>query len=372
MPPLTDEEYQALKDDIAERGVIIPIEIDEDGNILDGHHRLKAWDELNSNGATLPDYPRVVRGGLTEEQKRNHVRALNIIRRQLNKEQRQQIWAEMRKDGATYREIAEATGVDRSTVSKSLGENSQTHTDESYNQPSHVIGKDGKIYPPKKKRKKKEKLPQAPPVSIYANSDNGEEKAKAKAQKIAETGSEGATQQVQVTIFSSESNEYYTPPKYLEAAHEVMGRIDLDPASCEAAQENVRAKNFYTVADDGLNQEWHGSVWLNPPYGTTGSESNQGIWANKLIEEYKAGRTTEAILLTKAALGYNWFEDLWYDWPVCFARERLSFIKVDGSTDGQSKQGTALFYFGPDVEKFKRIFRRFGRIIMPEAEDGTL
>jgi hypothetical protein len=172
------------------------------------------------------------------------------------------------------------------------------------------------------------------------------------------------SQQVQVTIFSSETNEYYTPLEYLEAAHEVMGGIDLDPATCEKAQENVKAKEFFTMADDGLSQEWHGSVWLNPPYGKDGADSNQGIWAQKLITEYKAGHVSEAILLTKAALGYNWFTDIWHHWPVCFADKRLSFIKSDGSTDGQSKQGTAFFYFGPNVEKFKQVFKKFGPVIM--------
>ena len=35
MPPLSPEEYEELKADIKERGVMIPIEFDEDGNTLD-------------------------------------------------------------------------------------------------------------------------------------------------------------------------------------------------------------------------------------------------------------------------------------------------------------------------------------------------
>jgi len=38
-PPLSDEEYTALKKDIEDRGIQVPIELDSDGNILDGHHR---------------------------------------------------------------------------------------------------------------------------------------------------------------------------------------------------------------------------------------------------------------------------------------------------------------------------------------------
>jgi len=170
------------------------------------------------------------------------------------------------------------------------------------------------------------------------------------------------SQQVQVTVFSSETNEYYTPAEYLQAAREVMGSIDLDPASCEAAQKTVKAGSFFTKLDDGLRQDWSGTVWLNPPYGTTGNESNQGIWGQKLAREYREGHVTEAILLVKAAMGYNWFEELWDHWPVCFARERLSFIRVNGDSNGRSKQGTAFFYFGPNVEKFKQVFHQFGKV----------
>ena len=41
MPELSADEYSELKTDIKERGVMVPIEFDELGNTLDGHHRLK-------------------------------------------------------------------------------------------------------------------------------------------------------------------------------------------------------------------------------------------------------------------------------------------------------------------------------------------
>jgi len=177
-----------------------------------------------------------------------------------------------------------------------------------------------------------------------------------------------ARQDVAVTVFSSESNEYYTPPQYIEAAREVMGGIDLDPASCEIAQQAVRASRYYTERDDGLVQEWIGRVWMNPPYGKVGNESSQGYWAQRLIEQHKAGNVTEAVFLVKAAVGYEWFEALWDQLPVCFARDRISFIRVDGNDDGQSKQGTAFFYVGPNVQRFIAVFGQFGRIILPENQ----
>ena len=49
MPPLTAAEYAALKADIAEHGVLVAVEMDEEGNVLDGHHRVRACQELACN-----------------------------------------------------------------------------------------------------------------------------------------------------------------------------------------------------------------------------------------------------------------------------------------------------------------------------------
>lgn len=356
LDPLTDAEYKALKADIAERGIIVPVELDEDGNILDGHHRIKAWQELKDEDVALLDYPRVVRAGMTETQKRNHVRALNIIRRQLTPEQRDEQMAAMRDDGMSLRQIADAVGVSHMTVSRGV-----TNVT-----PEKVVGKDGKKYPATKKHKTA-KPPAAPTVSIFATSEQNEEKAKREAVKLVDNIG-GASQPVEVLIFSHESKEYYTPPQYIKAAREVMGGIDLDPASCQAAQKWIKATRHFTIADDGLTQDWHGRVWLNPPYSKTDGRSNQEIWAEKLIAEYASGRVTEAILLVRSALGYKWFENLWYDWPICFAKERISFVRADGNDDGQSKQGTAFLYFGANPDRFIDVFRKFGRVIL--SEDG--
>ncbi|MFI3120022.1 MAG: DNA N-6-adenine-methyltransferase [Methylococcaceae bacterium] len=66
---------------------------------------------------------------------------------------------------------------------------------------------------------------------------------------------------------SSDSNEWYTPEKYMEAVSKFFGGIDLDPCSCEKANKTVKAKSIFTIADDSLTKEWAGKVFLNPPYG---------------------------------------------------------------------------------------------------------
>ena len=112
--PLTPEEFVALEIDILERGVLVPIEFDEDGNVIDGHHRLQICEK---HGIT--DYPSVIRTGLTEEQKRDHAQTLNMARRSLSREQRRkQIQNRLqRHPDYSDRKIARGLGVDHKTVS---------------------------------------------------------------------------------------------------------------------------------------------------------------------------------------------------------------------------------------------------------------
>ena len=90
LPELTSDEYAALKDDIAKRGVQVPVEYDENGAILDGHHRVQICHELG-----IDDWPRVVRKGMSEDAKRRHVIALNLARRHLSESQRQLVAAKL-------------------------------------------------------------------------------------------------------------------------------------------------------------------------------------------------------------------------------------------------------------------------------------
>lgn len=174
-------------------------------------------------------------------------------------------------------------------------------------------------------------------------------------------------QPVEATMFSNKSMEYYTPKKYTQAVRDVLGAIDLDPASCKEAQENVKADRYYTQEQDGLSMDWSGRVFLNPPYCKEQGKSNQDTWSQRLVREYESGSVIEAVLLVKAALGYKWFERMFDLYPVCLCRERLSFVMEDGTDEGQSKQGTAFFYFGANPERFYKVFEKFGRVIPPSA-----
>ena len=149
MPEMSADQYEALKADIKERGVMTALEYDDKGNLLDGHHRLKACLEL---GISAADIPKVTRYFATEEEKRYHIRAINAYRRHMTPEQRRQVIAEQLKDAPqkSDRQIAAGLGVSHHTVGaqreklESTGQIAQLETS---------IGADGKERPRQAERK---------------------------------------------------------------------------------------------------------------------------------------------------------------------------------------------------------------------------
>lgn len=132
--PLSAAEYEALKADIAERGVLVPVELDDQGVILDGHHRDRACRQLGI------ECPTIVRPAMTEDEKRSHVIALNIHRRHLRPDEHARYIAELRAAGMSQRAIARQTGTSQPTVSRRL-------SGDSGESPERVEGLDGKSYP---------------------------------------------------------------------------------------------------------------------------------------------------------------------------------------------------------------------------------
>lgn len=151
-------------------------------------------------------------------------------------------------------------------------------------------------------------------------------------------------------------NEWYTPAKFIELAREVMGSIDLDPASSDKAQKRIQAENYFTAKDNGLRQEWHGNIWLNPPY----AQPLIYDFAEKLITECTEGRVSQAIMLTHNSTDTLWFhrvEEIAA--ALCFTRGRIAFEDPHGDRCAPT-QGQAFFYIGEKAEDFASIFKAVG------------
>lgn len=145
-PDMTEEEYTALKEDIKHKGILVPIEFDTDGNIIDGYHRFRAFGELIEEGVDLPMFDKVERRFESEEAKIEYVLALNLKRRQLNQEQRQELIAKLRRPPFKYtmQKIADAIGISIATVSRDI--EALPPEDKAELRALKIEGRDGRTY----------------------------------------------------------------------------------------------------------------------------------------------------------------------------------------------------------------------------------
>jgi ParB-like chromosome segregation protein Spo0J len=82
LPALTGDEQTRLAESIRIHGVKVPVVTDEDGEIIDGHHRAMIADSLGIA------YETVVEAGLAEHEKQILALSLNVDRRQITDAQR--------------------------------------------------------------------------------------------------------------------------------------------------------------------------------------------------------------------------------------------------------------------------------------------
>lgn len=160
------------------------------------------------------------------------------------------------------------------------------------------------------------------------------------------------------------SNEWYTKPVYIEAARIVMGSIELDPASCPAANAIVQAERYFAKEQNGLLQDWRArSLWLNPPYARSEHyQSGIGLFIKKCLSAYESGDILQAIILATTEVNAKWFQPLWA-YPICFADHRVKFSAPVKDPRGvyQHMFGTCFVYLGPNEARFTEVFSKFGR-----------
>ncbi len=140
----------ALRASIKRFGVLVPVFVDQNGTIIDGHQRARIAAELGV------EYRTEQLAVADEEEGRELARSLNEDRRAMPKSQRLPVVAALREEGHSQRAIAGAVGVALSTVQEDLkkaGDRSRS--------PAQVTGLDGKSYPAAKKDKRRLLKPDA-------------------------------------------------------------------------------------------------------------------------------------------------------------------------------------------------------------------
>lgn len=100
-----------------------------------------------------------------------------------------------------------------------------------------------------------------------------------------------------------------------------LGPFDLDPCAATVRPWDCAARNI-VESEDGLSADWHGRVWLNPPF----DRYQVGHWVRKLAEH---GSGT---LLVHARTETEWFRPIWQHAAcILFLSNRLKFFLPDGT-----------------------------------------
>ena len=119
-------------------------------------------------------------------------------------------------------------------------------------------------------------------------------------------------------LITSEHNDWETPQDLFDTLDAEFG-FDLDVC---ATDETAKCERYFTPEEDGLAQEWHGTCWMNPPYGDA-----IATWVAKAAESARSGATV--VCLVPARVDTGWWWDYCRRGEIRFLRGRLRF--GDGS-----------------------------------------
>lgn len=150
-------------------------------------------------------------------------------------------------------------------------------------------------------------------------------------------------------------NEWLTPPELLSK----LGHFDLDPCSPINRPWNT-ADRHYTILDDGLEQEWTGRVFCNPPYDT------------HLIVRFihRCAEHGNAIALTFARTDTRLFHEEIFRKAdsILFIKGRLRFYHVSGEQGGTAGAPSCLIAFDKENTEVLRNCGIEGKFIVLHKE----
>jgi len=117
--------------------------------------------------------------------------------------------------------------------------------------------------------------------------------------------------------FSSKSVEWDTPAAFFQRL-DLSFSFTLDPC---ATERNAKCSKFYTIEQNGLEQDWGGeTVFVNPPYGR-----GIGAWVEKAYKESKKHNTTVVMLIPSRTDTKWWHNYVMKAKEVYLLKGRLKF-----------------------------------------------
>lgn len=125
---------------------------------------------------------------------------------------------------------------------------------------------------------------------------------------------------------------HFNTPRYLFNYLHKFFEFEVDP--CDTGNNWLHLP--YTFTRDmhygGLQQEWMGNTFVNPPYG----QENESIWISKIFQQYnKHGHNIFVLLPAKTES--KWFSTMMINADlIIFPKKRISFIKNNKVMNGNN------------------------------------
>jgi hypothetical protein len=149
--------------------------------------------------------------------------------------------------------------------------------------------------------------------------------------------------------------DYFTPPEIVAAARRGMGGIDLDAASHWLANRKLQIPKYFYRGYSAFEHDWHGRVWLNPPYG------DNDPWWSRVLECRAAGQIEQICILSPV-----WAFTTQIARPLIAASSGLLLLeptpKFWGNSEGRTGKNHphAILYIGDRTKQVMEALREFG------------
>lgn len=152
---------------------------------------------------------------------------------------------------------------------------------------------------------------------------------------------------------SDTSDGYATKPELWRPIADAVGGFDVDPAS--GAESEHIATTVYTEEDDGLQQEWNGTVWLNPPF------SEKLAFFRKAVNEHTRGNADLLVAIAPVDTSTQWFQN-WFSRAglLCWLEGR-DWYEAQGSPSFNTVVGV----FGEPPQELIETLARKGTLTEP-------
>lgn len=144
-------------------------------------------------------------------------------------------------------------------------------------------------------------------------------------------------------VMSSNTNEWYTPIDLFKKLDDEFN-FNLDPC---CTKESAKCKNFYTIEDSGLIQDWKGkTVFVNPPYGRAIK-----FWIEKCYKE-SLKKDTIIVALIPARTDTSYWHDFIFNKAIDirFLRGRIKFGKPDNTKSDSAPFPSAVIVWKKEIK----------------------